>query len=146
MDRLKEAQKVAKSDPRQAEQIYKDIVSRPPSVNSDAATREYETALISLGELYRDEKRIQEIVDLITSSRTVLSSFAKAKTAKLSKSIICQGRIMLQPVALTKLSHSPPAPRPLRRDPRHHRGPDRRHQVVHRMGRLRAARHPAPEP
>jgi 26S proteasome regulatory subunit N6 len=84
-DRLKEAQKVAKSDPRQAEQIYKEIVSKPPSINSDAATREYETALISLGELYRDEKKIQELVDLITSSRTVLSSFAKAKTAKLSR-------------------------------------------------------------
>ncbi|KAB5585861.1 PCI domain-containing protein [Coniochaeta sp. 2T2.1] len=87
-DRLKEAQKVAKSDPRQAEQIYKDIVSKPPSVNSDAATREYETALISLGELYRDEKRIQELVDLITSSRTVLSSFAKAKTAKLIRNLL----------------------------------------------------------
>jgi hypothetical protein len=86
VDRLKEAQNVAKSDPRQAEQIYKDIVSKPPSINSDAATREYETALISLGELYRDEKKIQELVDLITSSRTVLSSFAKAKTAKLSRS------------------------------------------------------------
>lgn len=83
-DRLKEAQKVAKSDPRQAEQTYKEIVSKTPSINSDAAIREYETALISLGELYRDEKNIQALVDLITSSRTVLSSFAKAKTAKLS--------------------------------------------------------------
>lgn len=85
-DRVKEAQKIAKSDPRQAEQTFKEIVSKPPSINSDAATREYETALISLGELYRDEKKIQELVDLITSSRTVLSSFAKAKTAKLSMS------------------------------------------------------------
>jgi 26S proteasome regulatory subunit N6 len=83
-DRVTEAQKVAKSDPRQAEQIYKEIVSKPPSINSDAAIREYETALVSLGELYRDEKNIQALVDLITSSRTVLSSFAKAKTAKLS--------------------------------------------------------------
>lgn len=54
-ERVREAQKVASSDPKKAEQIYKDIVSKPPSL-TDAAIREYETALISLGELYRDQK------------------------------------------------------------------------------------------
>lgn len=54
--RVQEAQKLAKSDPRKAEAIYKGIISKAPSTTSDAATREYETALISLGELYRDEK------------------------------------------------------------------------------------------
>lgn len=54
--RIQEAQSLAKTDPRKAEQIYKDIVSKAPSANSDSATREYEAALISLGELYRDEK------------------------------------------------------------------------------------------
>lgn len=101
-ERVREAQKVASSDPKKAEQIYKDIVSKPPSL-TDAAVREYETALISLGELYRDQKsaitvhplamtawiadvvnrNTQELVELVTKSRTVLSSFAKAKTAKL---------------------------------------------------------------
>jgi 26S proteasome regulatory subunit N6 len=55
-ERVREAQKLAKSDPRKAEEIYKDIISKPPSVTSDAAIREYEIALISLGELYRDQK------------------------------------------------------------------------------------------
>lgn len=54
--RVQEAQKLAKSDPRKAEAIYKDIISKAPSTTSDAATREYETALVSLGEIYRDEK------------------------------------------------------------------------------------------
>lgn len=54
-ERLREAQKVAPSDPKKAEQIYKDIIAKPPSL-TDAAVREYETALISLGELYRDQK------------------------------------------------------------------------------------------
>lgn len=54
--RIQEAKKVAKTDPRKAEAQYKEIISKPPSVNSDAAVREYETALVSLGELYRDEK------------------------------------------------------------------------------------------
>lgn len=53
---VKEAQTLAKTDPRKAEAIYKDLISKPPSVTSDAAIKEYESALISLGELYRDEK------------------------------------------------------------------------------------------
>lgn len=55
-ERVREAQKVVPSDPQKAEQIYKDIISKPPAITSDAAIREYELALISLGELYRDQK------------------------------------------------------------------------------------------
>ena len=55
--RVVEAQKLAKTDPRKAEAQFKEIISKPPSVTSDAAVREYETALVSLGELYRDEDR-----------------------------------------------------------------------------------------
>ena len=55
-ERVREAQKLAASNPRKAEEMYKEIISHPPSVTSDAAVREYETALIALGELYRDEK------------------------------------------------------------------------------------------
>ena len=53
---VQEAQKLVATDPRKAEQIYKDIISKPPSVTSDAAVKEYETALLNLGQLYRDEK------------------------------------------------------------------------------------------
>lgn len=61
MASVKEAQALAGSDPRKAEAIYKDIISKPPSVTSDAAIKEYETALISLGELYRDEKSVYSV-------------------------------------------------------------------------------------
>lgn len=54
--KVQEAQKLAKSNPREAESIYRDILAQPPSATSDAAVKEYESALISLGELYRDEK------------------------------------------------------------------------------------------
>ncbi|KAK3897721.1 hypothetical protein C8A05DRAFT_38709 [Staphylotrichum tortipilum] len=87
-ERVREAQKLAKSDPSKAAAIYKEIVSKPPSVTSDAAIREYEAALISLGELYRDQKNTDELVGLVTKSRTVLSSFAKAKTAKLVRQLL----------------------------------------------------------
>ncbi|CRJ90093.1 hypothetical protein BN1708_009326 [Verticillium longisporum] len=86
--RVQEAQKLAKSNPREAEQAYKEILSKPPSATSDAAIKEYESALISLGELYRDEKNAQSLVDLVTTSRTTLSSFAKAKTAKLVRQLL----------------------------------------------------------
>ncbi|KAL3428181.1 PCI domain-containing protein [Phlyctema vagabunda] len=86
--RIQEAKKLVKSDPRKAEAQYKEIISKPPSATSDAAVREYETALVSLGELYRDEKKADELVELITTSRTVLSSFAKAKTAKLVRQLL----------------------------------------------------------
>ena len=55
---VKEAQQLASTDPRKAEAIYKEIISKPPSVTSEAAVKEYESALISLGELYRDEKSV----------------------------------------------------------------------------------------
>lgn len=61
-ERVREAQKIASTDPKKAEQIYKDIISKPPSVTSEAAIREYENALISLGELYRDQKSVNSEV------------------------------------------------------------------------------------
>ncbi|KAK3946334.1 hypothetical protein QBC46DRAFT_301617 [Diplogelasinospora grovesii] len=87
-ERVREAQKLTKTDPRKAEEIYQEIISKAPSVTSDAAIREHELALISLGELYRDEKNAKALVDLVTKSRTVLSSFAKAKTAKLVRQLL----------------------------------------------------------
>jgi len=54
--RIVEAKKLTKSNPREAEAQYKEIISKTPSATSDAAVREYETALVSLGELYRDQK------------------------------------------------------------------------------------------
>ena len=55
-ERVREAQKIKATDPRKAEAIYHEILSKPLSINNEVAIREYETALIALGELYRDEK------------------------------------------------------------------------------------------
>jgi 26S proteasome regulatory subunit N6 len=55
-ERVREAQKLRATKPKEAEKIYKEIISTPPSVTSEAAIRDYETSLICLGELYRDEK------------------------------------------------------------------------------------------
>jgi 26S proteasome regulatory subunit N6 len=82
--RIAEAQKLAKSEPSKAEAIYKDILSKEPG-QTDVAIRNFETALVSLGELYRDQKRVEELAELIRQTRSALSSFAKAKTSKLGK-------------------------------------------------------------
>ncbi|KAI1005827.1 putative 26S proteasome regulatory subunit [Podosphaera aphanis] len=86
--KIVEAKKSIKSNPRHAESLLKDIISKPPSVTSDTDIRDYETALISLGQLYSDEKKPDQLADLTTKSRSVLSSFAKAKTAKLVRQLL----------------------------------------------------------
>lgn len=53
--RVEEAKKLSKTDPSKAEAIYKEVLSKDPG-NSDAALRDYETALMGLGELYRDNQ------------------------------------------------------------------------------------------
>lgn len=80
--RIAEAQKLVKSNPSKAESTYKAVLSKEPGT-SDAAVKNFETALVGLGELYRDQKRTDELAELIRQTRSSLSSFAKAKTAKL---------------------------------------------------------------
>ncbi|KAF2088592.1 PCI-domain-containing protein [Saccharata proteae CBS 121410] len=85
--RIEEAQKVAAKEPAKAEAIYKDILQKNPGA-SDAAVRSFELALMGLGELYRDHKRTNELAELIQQVRSVLSSFARAKTAKLVRQLL----------------------------------------------------------
>ena len=80
--RIEEARALAKKDGSKAAAIYKDILAQGPG-STESSSRDYENALVGLGELYRDEKKPQEIAELIKTSRDSFSSFAKAKTAKL---------------------------------------------------------------
>ncbi|KAL4871774.1 hypothetical protein BDV12DRAFT_183599 [Aspergillus spectabilis] len=85
--RIEEARALAKKDASKAETIYKDILGKGPG-SSESSSRDYETALVGLGELYRDEKKPREIAELIETSRDSFSSFAKAKTAKLVRQLL----------------------------------------------------------
>ncbi|MCJ1354162.1 MAG: 26S proteasome regulatory subunit rpn6 [Icmadophila ericetorum] len=85
--RIEEAEKLGKTEPAEAEAIYKDILSHGPG-SGEAALRQYETALMGLGELYRDNKKPNELAELVKTSRSTLSSFAKAKTAKLVRQLL----------------------------------------------------------
>lgn len=108
--RIEEAKKLTADQPAKAEQIYKDILSKPPGTN-DRAVRDFENALIGLGELYRDHKRTNDLAELITQTRDVLTSFARAKTAKLGMS--CHNYLRMPGVKVTdRVTCSPPTPRP----------------------------------
>lgn len=85
--RITEAKALSKDSPAKAEKIYKDILSHPPGSNAnDKAARDFENALMGLGELYRDHKRTQDLANLITETRDVIGKFARAKASKLSRS------------------------------------------------------------
>ncbi|KAF1854816.1 hypothetical protein Lal_00009397 [Lupinus albus] len=87
--RVQEAQKLAKSDPRKAEAIYKDIISKAPSTTSDAATRDAQSSTpLFLCPANKSDRNTQELVTLVKESRTVFSSFAKAKSAKLVRQLL----------------------------------------------------------
>lgn len=85
--RIEEARRLGKTDSIKAEAIYKDILAKKPAQN-EAALREYETALVALGESYRDTRKTNELAKLVNSSTSSLSSFTKAKTAKLGTSFV----------------------------------------------------------
>ena len=82
--KLAEAKKVAKSEPSKAEGLFKEVLEKAPGSN-EAALRDYENALIGLGELYKDLKRQEDLAELVKASRSAVSSFAKAKTSKLGR-------------------------------------------------------------
>ena len=80
--RVAEAQKLSKESPAKAEAIYKEVVEQGPGT-SEAAAKQYEAALIGLGELYRDQNRADDLAALVQQVRSGLAALPKAKTSKL---------------------------------------------------------------
>ena len=107
--RIQEAKKVSKSDPPKAEAVYREILSQKPSTT--AALQEYEAALMGLGEFYRDTGRTNELAELVKSSTSSLSSFTKAKTAKLGMAF--DPRRTMKETLTDQVIASSPTPRPL---------------------------------
>ncbi|KAF8515732.1 proteasome regulatory particle subunit [Hysterangium stoloniferum] len=95
VDILKEALSVQKTNPRRAEELYKQVLAQVgPSGTAtheqDAIrARDQETALLRLGEIYRDEQNADGLAEVIVISRSFMaSSTAKAKTAKLIRTLL----------------------------------------------------------
>jgi hypothetical protein len=137
--KIAEATKLAKTEPAKAESIYKEVLATSPGSNQ-AALQNYENALVGLGVLYRDHSRSEDLAQLVKTSRSTLSSFAKAKTAKLGMS----NPTTLPSMLMMVISSS--TPRLHCRDPKHPRAPGRDNQVLYRLGQFRKEIIPAPEP
>ncbi|WEW55013.1 26S proteasome regulatory subunit rpn6 [Emydomyces testavorans] len=84
---LKEATTSSKTDPQKAENLFRKVLASGPG-STETASRDYEAALVGLGELYRDQKRPNELAELLKTSRSSFSSFAKAKSAKLVRQLL----------------------------------------------------------
>ncbi|KAF8644776.1 hypothetical protein AX16_008282 [Volvariella volvacea WC 439] len=91
-DTLAKADSLVASDPAAAEALYKQILAAPRDDNTQDEhaqfLRDQETALVKLGELYRDQKNAKSVAEVITLSRAFMSSTAKAKTAKLIRTLL----------------------------------------------------------
>ncbi|EGN95770.1 hypothetical protein SERLA73DRAFT_155070 [Serpula lacrymans var. lacrymans S7.3] len=94
---LKEAEASSSSNPQHAEQLYKQILNTTasstlangaPNSERDMSLRDQESALLKLAELYRDQKNAKGLAEVVTLSRAFMSSTAKAKTAKLIRTLL----------------------------------------------------------
>ncbi|KIO22311.1 hypothetical protein M407DRAFT_15709 [Tulasnella calospora MUT 4182] len=83
MSAIEKADSLLQSDPAQAEQIYRSVLT-----SNDSDDREQETALVKLGQIYANQKNAEKLAEVVRSSRAFMSSTAKAKTAKLIRTLI----------------------------------------------------------
>ncbi|KAJ9107825.1 hypothetical protein QFC19_002731 [Naganishia cerealis] len=83
---LAQADAVASTDVAQAETLYKQILSTKAA--DDEGLRDQETALVRLGAIYKASGNADALAELVTQSRSFMSNIAKAKTAKLIRTLI----------------------------------------------------------
>ncbi|PFH46070.1 hypothetical protein AMATHDRAFT_199950 [Amanita thiersii Skay4041] len=90
-DLLKQAEALSAKDSAKAESLYRQILSQTGTAQDTEHSqilRDQETALVKLGELYRDQGNSKGLAEVITLSRAFMSSTAKAKTAKLIRTLL----------------------------------------------------------
>ncbi|KAM6500055.1 PCI domain containing protein [Amanita muscaria] len=93
---LSQAESLISTDWTKAEALYKQILQdtaftsteAPKDAEQSQILRDQETALVKLGELYRNQKNAEGLAQVITLSRSFMSSTAKAKTAKLIRTLL----------------------------------------------------------
>ncbi|RXW22652.1 hypothetical protein EST38_g3218 [Candolleomyces aberdarensis] len=81
---------------KDAEKLYEQVLTTSSAGNANTTDtsiqqqhlRDQETALVKLGEIYRDQKNADALSSVITQSRAFMSSTAKAKTAKLIRTLL----------------------------------------------------------
>ncbi|GAA5962386.1 hypothetical protein JCM21900_005102 [Sporobolomyces salmonicolor] len=79
---------LALSDPAQRELSLRAVLAQPAGPRDDDLLRDKETAILKLGELYRDQANADALAEVVRSSRPLVEHLAKAKTAKLIRTLL----------------------------------------------------------
>ncbi|CDH52208.1 pci-domain-containing protein [Lichtheimia corymbifera JMRC:FSU:9682] len=86
-ERLRQAEELKNAKQiEQAIALYNGVLAEPSE--NDQIIKEQEYAIVHLGQLYRDLGLAQELAQLIRSSRSFMGAIAKAKTAKLIRTLV----------------------------------------------------------
>lgn len=70
MGRVEDAKALQATDPAKAEAIYKQIVQDTPDQASDTKMKDYELAVMALGEIYRDKRFITPSLETVSGMLT----------------------------------------------------------------------------
>ncbi|KAK0566097.1 26S proteasome regulatory subunit rpn6 [Tilletia horrida] len=79
---------IASKDFPKAQTILNDILAASPNATDEDALKLKEGALLKLGQVYRDTKDAEALADIVRKSRALMAAGAKAKTAKLIRTLI----------------------------------------------------------
>ncbi|KAE8214781.1 hypothetical protein CF319_g1291 [Tilletia indica] len=79
---------IASKDYSKAQTILNDILAANPNSNDEEALKLKEGALLKLGQVFRDTKDAEALADVVRKSRALMAGGAKAKTAKLIRTLI----------------------------------------------------------
>ncbi|CAD6886825.1 unnamed protein product [Tilletia laevis] len=79
---------IAAKDYAKAQTILNDILAANPNANDEDALKLKEGALLKLGQVHRDTKDAEALADVVRKSRALMAAGAKAKTAKLIRTLI----------------------------------------------------------
>jgi 26S proteasome regulatory subunit N6 len=86
MEDLKRATELKESNPSESISILSSLVSSDLPQSDSSKVKE--SAILLLGKLYADQSRSEDLASLIQSIRPLFTSFPKAKTAKIVRSLI----------------------------------------------------------
>ncbi|POY74240.1 hypothetical protein BMF94_2678 [Rhodotorula taiwanensis] len=81
-------QALALQDPAQQQRALSDILQTPAGPRDDQLLKDQEQAIVKLAQLYRDQKDAPALADILKQSRTLVVNLAKAKTAKLIRTLL----------------------------------------------------------
>ncbi|GAA5905082.1 hypothetical protein JCM6882_002435, partial [Rhodosporidiobolus microsporus] len=70
------------------EQALRDLLAQPAGPRDDQLLRDKEQAILKLAQLYRDQKNASQLANVVRDSRPLVEHLAKAKTAKLIRTLL----------------------------------------------------------